>query len=185
MAMTEEQYAELAEAVEALSPEARQELAKALRKIMWRRRIIRILTVIGVIATVLSVGSKLLELRALTKVEEANDNAFKVGQTATLWRTDQRSKGNEAVLYTVIVNGFQTYAPDSLEAALSVRCTPDGGCAIVCDENGHLIYAFWSEAPLTEEDLVPTDAKKQREQAARMFDDEAVVGWHEGVAYGK
>ena len=54
MAMTEEQYAELAEAVEALSPEARQELAKALRKIMWRRRIIRILTVIGVIATVLS-----------------------------------------------------------------------------------------------------------------------------------
>lgn len=185
MAMTEEQYAELAEAVEALSPEARQELTKALHKIMWRRRIIRILTVIGVIATVLSVGPKLLELRGLTAVNEANENAFKVGQTATLWRADQKSKGNDTTLYTVIVDGTQTYAPESLEAALSVRCPPEGSCAIVCDENGLLVYAFWSEGPLTEEDLAPTDAAEQRKIAGKLFGDEEIIGWHQGAAYGK
>ena len=133
---------------------------------------------------------------AAARVEELNRYAKMVCTIANTWQTQQEEAGNPTELYTVLVNYGEEYAKGSLEEALltalktesmyirrgnDITRVPagvaEGGCAILCDENGRILYTCWCDSPLSEEDLVPLDYDTQYEQE-RSFSGEGTVGWY-------
>ncbi len=152
------------------------------------------LLILGAIA--LFIGSSVLGFFAQARLTQMDKNAKAVYVTANTWFHQQKEAGVEITPQTVIVNFGEEYEKGSLEANMletmkvestyrrfngKVYRTPDGvvkgGCAILCDENGTILYAFWSETPLTEADLVPVEYEIRYEQECSLWGDNA-IGWY-------
>ncbi len=131
---------------------------------------------------------------AAARVELLNKNAKNVYITVNTW-LEQPQNADFSLPQTLIVNFDEEYPEGSLEDAMQdtlqsesryirtgMRVTRvpagsvDGGCAVLRDETGEILYTFWSETPLTEADLVPADADTQLKQE-HSLSGSGTVGW--------
>jgi len=76
----------------------------------------------------------------------------------------------------------EAMTPDENSVAYNIyRYLSNNGdywCAVVCDEEGKILYTFYSKKEITEDELVPMSAEQQRDIETNLFTRGEVVGWY-------
>lgn len=128
---------------------------------------------------------------ANSRVKSFNSNAKSVYNAVTTWQSEMKALDKDLPLETGIYYISAEMTPDEDSVAYNIHRyfhSGDYWCAIVCDDEGEILYTFFSAEKITEDELVPMSAEQQREIEANLFTRGEVVGWYGstgGMTYGR
>lgn len=139
-----------------------------------------------VLLVFLSVGAflfyALLDFVASDKVNSANSCARMVYNAVTAWQTESEAYDKDIPLKTEIYYISEEMTPDEESVAYNIYLyfsnNGDYWCAVVCDEDGEILYTFYSEEEITEDELVPMEREQQKKIETNLFTRGEVVGWY-------
>lgn len=115
-------------------------------------------------------------------VTSANNGARMVHSAILAWQEKMTELDEEIPLETSIYHIYDGMTPDEESAAYNIyRYFQNNGeywCAVVCDEEGEILYTFYSNEEITEDELTPVEREQQKEIETNLFTRGEVVGWY-------
>lgn len=117
---------------------------------------------------------------AVGRVTSANSCARMVHNAILAWQEELAALDKEITLQTEIYHIYDGMPPDKESVAYNIYryLSDDYWCAVVCDEEGKILYTFYSNEEITEDELVPMSAEQQRDIETNLFTRGEVVGWY-------
>lgn len=139
-----------------------------------------------VLLVFLSVGAFLfyamLGFVATSKVASANASARSVHTAILIWQEEMAELDEEIPLETGIYHIYDGMMPDEDSIAYNIyryyQNNGDYWCAVVCDEGGEILYTFYSNEEITEDELTPMTTEQQRKIETNWLTRGEVVGWY-------
>lgn len=124
----------------------------------------------------------LLGFVAVGRAASANSRARMVHNAVLAWQEEMAELDKEITLQTEIYHIYDGLTPDEASVAYNIyRYFPNHGdywCAIVCDDEGKILYTFFSNEEITEDELTPMTTEQQKKIEANLFTRGEVVGWY-------
>ena len=118
---------------------------------------------------------------ANSRVKSSNSNAKCVYDAIITWQNDAEERGKDVSPETEIYYISEEMTPDEDSVAYNVyRYFQDAPywCAVVCDDEGKILYTFYSNEEITEDELVPMEREQQKKIETNLFTRGEVVGWY-------